>query len=159
VLRRPAPLRLRTVVVGPDDLVQEALATEELVEQELDVVRLAIVEVEVERAARREQPAQLAKPRLEEAQVVHERVAERGLLQQPARVAAAVEADAIPGLVGDDGQRPPRDRPAGVEGWVGVHELEALVLEPRQDAEVVPEQDEVAGGPLHPLHCRGPNRW
>ena len=50
VLRRPAPLRARAVVVGPDDLVQEALAAEDLVEQHLAVVHLAVVDVEVERA-------------------------------------------------------------------------------------------------------------
>jgi len=33
VLGRPAPLRAGAVVVGPDDLVEEALAAEQLVEQ------------------------------------------------------------------------------------------------------------------------------
>ena len=50
VLRGPAPLRAGTVVVGPDELVQEAFAPEDLVEEHLAVVRLARVEVEIERA-------------------------------------------------------------------------------------------------------------
>ena len=50
VLRRPSALRARAVVVGPDDLVQEALAAEDPVEQELAVVSLAVVDVEVEGA-------------------------------------------------------------------------------------------------------------
>ena len=50
VLRRPAALGARAVVVGPDDLVEEALAAEDLVEEHLGVVRLARVEMQVERA-------------------------------------------------------------------------------------------------------------
>ena len=157
MLRGPAPLRLGAVVVGPDDLVQEALAAEELVEQKLRVVRLAVVEVKVERAARGEQSAQLANPGLEEAQVVVERVRVRGLAEEPAGVAAALEADAVAGLVGNDLERAPRDRPARVEGRVRVDELEALVREARQNVQVVAEEDEVVGRPLHAAHCRGAN--
>ena len=43
----------RAVVVGPDDLVEEALAAEQRVEHDLGVVRLAVVEVQVERAVGR----------------------------------------------------------------------------------------------------------
>ena len=50
VLLRPAAARLGAVVVGPDQLVEEALAAEQLVEQQLRVVRLAVVEVQVQRA-------------------------------------------------------------------------------------------------------------
>ena len=95
MLRRPAAARLGAVVVGPDQLVEEALAAEQLVEQQLAVVRLAVVDVEVQRAVGREQPADLAQPRLEEAEVVVERVAVGGLLEQPRRVAAAAEAGAV----------------------------------------------------------------
>ena len=157
VLRGPAALRLGAVVVGPDDLVQEALAAEELVEQKLRVVRLAIVEVEVERAARGEQSAQLPNPGLEEAQIVLERVRVRGLAEEPAGVAAPLEADAVAGLVGNDLERAPRDLPAGVEGRVRIDELEALVREARQDVQVVAEENEVVGRPLHAAHCRGAN--
>src|ERR1043165_982275 len=48
VLRRPALLRARAVVVGPDDLVHERRATEDLVEEHLAVVHLAVVDVEEE---------------------------------------------------------------------------------------------------------------
>ena len=82
VLRRPPPLRARAVVVGPDDLVQEAVAPEDLVEEHLAVVRLAVVEVEVERAVVARAGAGLAQPRLEEAEVVVEGV---GVGEAPAR--------------------------------------------------------------------------
>ena len=120
VLGRPAVARLAAVVVGPDQLVEEALAAEQLVEQQLAVVRLAVVDVEVQRALGREQPAHLAQARLEEAEVVVERVAVGGLLQQPRRVAAAAEAGPVAVGVGDRRERPPRLRPPGVERRVEV---------------------------------------
>ena len=86
MLRRPAAARLGAVVVGPDQLVEEALAAEQLVEQQLAVVRLAPVDVEVERAGGVQQAAHLAQARLEEAEVVVERVAVGGLLEQLACV-------------------------------------------------------------------------
>ena len=108
VLGRPAGARLGAVVVGPDDLVEEALAAEELVEQQLAVVRLAVVDVEVQRAVGREQAADLAQARLEEREVVVERVAVGGLLQQPARVPPPAEAGPVAVRVRRRGQRPPR---------------------------------------------------
>jgi hypothetical protein len=50
VLRRPLAGCACAVVVGPDDLVEEALAAEQRVERDLRVVGLAEVEVQVERA-------------------------------------------------------------------------------------------------------------
>ena len=97
VLRRPAPLRLGAVVVGPHELVQEALAAEDLVEQQLHVVRLALVEVQVERALGVEQAVDLAQARLEEAEVVVEAVAVGRALEQLGAVAAAAEPGAVAG--------------------------------------------------------------
>src|SRR5262249_35696428 len=45
VLGRPSLRRARTVVVGPDDLVDERPATEDAVEHHLAVVHLAAVEM------------------------------------------------------------------------------------------------------------------
>ena len=100
VLGGPARARLGAVVVGPDELVEEALAAEQLVEQQLAVVRLAVVDVEVQRAVGREQPADLCEARREEAEVVVERVAVGGLLEQARRVAAAAEARPVAVRVG-----------------------------------------------------------
>ena len=99
VLGRPAGARLGAVVVGPDELVEEARAAEQLVQQQLAVVRLAVVDVEVQRPVRREQAADLAQARLEEAEVVVERVAVGGLGEQARGVAAAGEAGAVAGAV------------------------------------------------------------
>src|SRR5207244_5942978 len=68
VLRGPAPPRAAPVVVGPDDLVEEAAPAEDLVQQQLAVVGLAVVDVEVERPAAPQEPPGLPQPRLEEAQ-------------------------------------------------------------------------------------------
>ena len=84
MLGRPARLRAGAVVVGPDDLVEEALAPEDLVEQQLAVVRLAVVDVEVERALAREQPVRFDEPRREEGEVVVEVVAVGGLARAAA---------------------------------------------------------------------------
>ena len=120
VLGRPAVARLAAVVVGPDQLVEEAVAAEQLVQQQLAVVRLAVVDVEVQRPLGGEQAADLAQARLEEGEVVVERVAVGGLLQEPGRVAAAAEAGAVAGGVGRGGERPARLRPARVERRVEV---------------------------------------
>src|SRR5690606_38095734 len=85
MLARPAPARLAAVVVGPDDLVEKALAAEERVEENLGVVRLAIVEMQIERAVVGEQPPRLLEARLEELPVVLEAVV----------VAQDVPADAL----------------------------------------------------------------
>jgi hypothetical protein len=66
VLGRPAALGAPAVVVGPDDLVEEAAPAEELVEQDLDVVGLARVEVHVERAVVGQQPAGVLQARAQE---------------------------------------------------------------------------------------------
>jgi len=143
VLGGPAATRLGTVVVGPDQLVEEALAAEQLVEQQLAVVRLAVVDVKVERALGGEQPAHLAQARLEEAEVVVEGVAVGGLLQQPRRVAAATKARAVAAGVRDGLERAARLRPARVERRVEVGERDAALRLGAQQRQVVAEQDPV----------------
>ena len=103
MLGRPAALGARAVVVGPDDLVEKALAPEDLIEQQLAVVGLAVVDVEVERARAGEQPAGLLEARREEGEVVVEVVAVGGLGEQLRPVAAALKADALAVVVA----RPP----------------------------------------------------
>jgi len=145
VLGRPAAARLGAVVVGPDELVEKALAPEQLVEQQLAVVRLAVVDVEVQRALRGEQPAHLAQARLEEAEVVVEVVAVGRLLEESRGVAAAAEAGAVAVRVGDGAQRPPCLRAAGVERRVEVGHRHGRVGLGAQQREVVAEQDPVHG--------------
>ena len=74
MLGGPPPPRLGAVVIAPDDLVQERLASEQLVEQQLAVVGLAVVDVEIERAVWREQLTRACDPGSEERQVVGERI-------------------------------------------------------------------------------------
>ena len=95
VLGRPAAPRAPAVVVGPDDLVQEAAAAEDLVEQQLAVVRLAVVDVEVERALLAEQAVGVLQPRGEEREVVVEAVAVARAREQLGPVAPPAEADAL----------------------------------------------------------------
>ena len=72
MLGGPAASAAGAVVVCPDDLVEEALATEDLIEQELAVVRLAVVDVEVQRALACEQAMRVLQARREEREVVVE---------------------------------------------------------------------------------------
>ena len=74
VLGRPAALGAAAEVVGPDDLVEEAVAAEDLVERDLDVVGLALVEVDVERPVVGEQLAHARQARDQERLVVGEGV-------------------------------------------------------------------------------------
>ena len=147
MLGGPAAARLGAVVVGPDQLVEEALAAEQLVEQQLAVVRLAVVDVEVQRALGREQPAHLAQARLEEAEVVVERVAVGGLL-----AAAAWRSGGRRSRCGR--RRRPATvasvrrvcSPPGVERRVEVGERRAAVRLGAQQRQVVAEQDPVHAG-------------
>ena len=116
MLGGPAPLGARAVVVGPDDLVEKAVAPEDLVEQQLAVVGLAVVDVEVERALRRQQPAGLLQARGEERQVVLEAVAIGGFGEQPGLVAATLKARALAVLVRHRPQRPARLRTPVLNG-------------------------------------------
>ena len=76
VLGGPAAFGAAAVVVGPDDLVEEAGAPEDAVQQHLAVVRLAVVDVEVEGAVGGEDAVSLDEARGEEGEVVVEGVVE-----------------------------------------------------------------------------------
>src|SRR5205085_9509344 len=118
VLSGPAPFRPRAVVVGPHDLVQEAVAPEDFVQRDLDVVRLPGIEMDVQRSALREQLARLAQEGLEPADVVIEGVDERRLAHLLRAVAAALEAGAVAVLVRDGAKRAAALFATGVEGRV-----------------------------------------
>ncbi len=74
VLGGPAVPRAATVVVRPDDFVQEAVTAENLVEEDLAVVGLPVVDMEIERAVFAEEAAGLFQPGPDESGVVHEPV-------------------------------------------------------------------------------------
>jgi hypothetical protein len=92
VLRGPPAAALGAVVVGPDQLVEEALPPEERVQQHLRIVGFAIVEMHVERAVVGEQSPRLAQARLEELPVVVEAVVVAAQITAQARIARAPEA-------------------------------------------------------------------
>jgi hypothetical protein len=96
VLGRPPPAGLGTVVVGPDQLVEERVPAEDLVEQQLAVVRLAIVDVEVERPVGRQQLARPGQAGLQEPEIVAERVVVGKRAQEPRLVPPPAEADPRP---------------------------------------------------------------
>ena len=160
VLGRPAALGAGAVVVGPDDLVEEAVAAEDLVEQQLAVMGLAVVDVEVERALGAQQPVGLLEPGRQEREVVLEPVAVAGAVQQRRAVAPALEAGALARRVAERLQRPTLLELAGVEGRVDVDQLEGLPGEATQQLEVLAEQDLIIPSRLsraiHRLSLRSP---
>jgi hypothetical protein len=74
VFRWPLPGRPRAVIVGPDDFVQETLASEDGIEQDFAVVNFSIVDVEIEAAVRRQQTMGLGQSWLKEGQIIVEQV-------------------------------------------------------------------------------------
>jgi hypothetical protein len=74
VLRRPALLGARPVVVRPDDLVHEARAAEDLIQHHLAVVNLARVDMEEQAAGRLQHATRLDQPRPQKAEEVVEAV-------------------------------------------------------------------------------------
>src|SRR5690606_12768690 len=121
-----AAVRLAAVVVGPDELVEEALATEERVEGDLGVVGLSVIEMEVEGAPRVEQAPRLGEARLEERPVVLEAVVVAVEGAHDGAVALAAEALAVALRIADgvDGAVPLGT--AGVERGVEIDEAEAF---------------------------------
>ena len=95
-----------------------------------------------------QQAAELPQPGLEEAEVVVEGIGERRPSEHASRVTPSREARPV--AVGPrlGGQRQATLPPAGVEGRVGVDEVEAAVGEAGKHVEVVPEEDQVLTG-LH----------
>ena len=134
VLGGPAPARARAVVVGPDDLVEEALAPEDLVEQQLAVVRLAVVDVEVERAlARRAAGAPARAAARGRRGSRRSRRGRRTRTSSRVGVAPALEA----GARSPSSSRTTRRAcaalaPPGVEGRIDVDQLEGPVGEARK---------------------------
>src|SRR5205085_12555794 len=85
--------RLTAVVVAPDDLVQERLASENLVQEQLAVMSLAVVDVEIERSVRGEQHAHALQTRPQEFEVAGEAVVEAEGAQQARAVGATAKPD------------------------------------------------------------------
>ena len=96
MLRRPLALAPRAVVVGPDDLVQEAVAAEQPVEEDLGVVDLAGVEVQVEGPVGSERAPRRFDPRSEEAEIVFVTIRVRETPELLGSVPLTLEPDAIP---------------------------------------------------------------
>src|SRR5450755_3408675 len=76
VLCGPAPRRARPVVVRPDHLVEEAVATEDLVKEHLAVMRFTGVDVPVESTVPVQHSSRLLTVRAQPAEVVVEAVVE-----------------------------------------------------------------------------------
>jgi len=163
VLGRPAALRPGSVVIGPDQLVEETGAAEDLVQQQLAVVRLAVVDVEVEGPLRSEQAVSMTQAGLEERQIVIEAVLIAVRLQLLGPVARTAEAPSATLLVAGHPERRVAPGTAGVERGIQIDQLKALVLQSREQLEVLTQQDPVgltalARG-IHPLEVRGVRRW
>ena len=137
----PTPLRPAAIVVGPDDLVDEARPAEDAVEQHLAVVRLAVVDVEEERARGGEHPVGLDQSRLEEGQVVVEAIPIAGLAERGGPIALALEAGPVSRRVLLRAEGHPRLGAPGVEGRVDIDEVDAAGTERTQYRQIVLEDD------------------
>ncbi len=90
-----------SVVVGPDDLVLEADATEDIVEHDFTVVDFAVVDVEEKRAGGGEDAMGFDHAWAEEAEKVVEGVSVAGcggVVDDVGAIASAAEAGAVAGL-------------------------------------------------------------
>ena len=136
MLGGPAVLGPRAVVVGPDDLVQEALPAEDGVQHHLGVVHLPVVQVQVQGAVVGEQPPCLDQSRFQEGPVVAESVVVlvQGALDRV--VGPAFEPHPVAPACGVNHHCGSLARldPAGVERRVHVNQGESAV---RQRGEVV----------------------
>ncbi len=141
MLGRPPALGARAVVVGPHDLVQEALPAEDLVEEHLHVVGFARVDVDVQRPILREHPPRLAEPRLEKTEVVVEAVGVGAAARRPAPVPPPAEPGAVTVGIGLDREREPALLLPGVERRIDVDQRERAVRQPWKQIEVVAEVD------------------
>ena len=141
MLGGPAPLGPRAVIVGPDDLVYEALAPEDFVQQHLAVMRFAVVDMEEEGARGCEQPVRLPEPGLDEGHVVVERIVPGGGAEADRPVALALEARPVALVVLD------RPKPcaslcfAGIERRVDIDEVEAAILQAGEHLQIVAQVD------------------
>ena len=139
------------VVVGPDDLVLEAVATKDLVEHDLAVVDFAVVDVEEEGAGGREDSVRFDQARAQEAEEVVEAVAvacaSALLLQHFGAVAPAAEADAVACFVANGLHLGAALAFAGVEGGIDVDQLYGGGCQRLQNDEVISLHD--------PVHANG----
>ena len=131
VFGRPAVARTPPVVVGPHDLVEEALPPEHPVQQQLRVVDLAVVEVQVQGAARLQQPSRLRQERFEEGEVVVEGVVEGARAEALRLVAPAAEARAVARAVRRVRRAQPLAPlpPARVEGRIQVDQVDRFAVQ------------------------------
>jgi hypothetical protein len=154
VLRRPPVLGPATVVVRPDDLVQERRAPEDTVKEHLAVVNLAVVDVEVKASVRCQNAVRLGEPRFQEGQMVVEEIAEALGPDHDALVATALEPDAgaLCGAYRLE-LRALLDL-ARVEWRIDAHEVHAGARKRPQDVEVLGEVDRAGHSVLRWLRDR-----
>ena len=141
MLGGPAPPRARPVVIGPDQLVEEAFPPEYLIQEQLAVVSLAVVDVKVERAFAGEQTLGMLQAWGEESEIVLEGVAIGALREQARGVATSREAGPVARLIGDGSRQLACLLATRVEGRVDVDQLERFVGEARQHFKTVAEDD------------------
>ncbi len=151
VLGRPFLARASAVIVSPDDLIQERVATKDLVEQKLAVMHLAVIDVEIKTGVWLEDAVSLHQPRLEEGQVVVENVGISFRAELDRLVAPPLEAGAIAGCrIGERADLASADLSAaldlsGVERRVDVNKIDRFRSEHLEDGQVVAEIDRMLG--------------
>ena len=143
MLGGPAVLRPPAVVVGPDDLVEKALASEDLVEKDLAVVRLAVIDMEVEGPVRGEESVGFLQSRNDEPHVIVEDVAVGTTGDLGGRVSTTGETHAIPRWIRHDRDLSTSLSTAGIERRIDVDQVERTVLQARKNLGVVGLNDEI----------------
>lgn len=126
VLGGPFLFGARAVIVGPNDLVQEALTPEDLVKQHLAVVHFAVIDVKVEAAVGFEHPPGLNETRLDERDKIVEEVAVSLRTQLHRLIACPGKTCAVAGLAAFGANLGALLHMTGVERRIDINKIHRL---------------------------------
>jgi len=154
VLGRPLVLASCTVVVCPDDFIEEAFATKDRIEEDLTVVHLPVVDMEIETAIRLQKLMRTAKTRLEEREIVIKTVFVELLAKHGRFVALSFEADAVSVFGALGLELLPALLFPGIEGRIYIDEGNRLARERMENLKVVAQVDLPCHGRIIALSTR-----
>ena len=88
---RPSILGAATIIVSPDDLIEETIPTKDTVEENLAIMDFAIVSMKVERTVWCQDTVGLPQSRLEKSEIIIERIVETFGSQSDRFITATLE--------------------------------------------------------------------
>ena len=145
VLGGPLRFCARAIIVGPDDLIKEALPSEDLIEQHLAVMHFAVIDVKVQAAVGLEQAISLAQARFDKGNKVIENVAVGLRTHLHCCIAVAGKAGTVAVLGTFGAQLGAALRMPGVEGWVDIDEVHRGRRQRLQGSQVISKVNAVIG--------------